>query len=170
MSQYVIEGTWEEIERHKAEFIGRQLRVTILDEEPTRDMDSATPSAPGQPRKLVGYGMFKGMTGGTEALMAEKQAEIELEPRDLVQGGKRFVEQQQARRGDQGACERNTHPHATGKLRRVTILGLRKIHFAQSHTSPAVPFFLRHAHQFERQRDVIQNRSPREQMRILKYE
>ena len=34
MSQFVIEGTWEEIERHKPELIGRQLRLTVKHEKP----------------------------------------------------------------------------------------------------------------------------------------
>jgi hypothetical protein len=34
-----------------------------------------------QPKKLVGYGAFKGMFGGTEAILAAKQEEIELEER-----------------------------------------------------------------------------------------
>jgi hypothetical protein len=85
MAQYVIEGTWEEIERHKAELVGLQLRLTIkrgktaLRSPATR----ATQKAAEQPKKLVGYGAFKGMTGGSEALAQEKKAEIELEERNL---------------------------------------------------------------------------------------
>ncbi|MGO8673054.1 MAG: hypothetical protein ACLQVD_17055 [Capsulimonadaceae bacterium] len=84
MSQYVIEGTWEEIERHKAELIGRQLRLTIKGEKPGSPIRNAATHKPaGEPKKLVGYGAFKGMTGGSEAFAREKQAEIELEDRNL---------------------------------------------------------------------------------------
>ena len=38
---------------------------------------------------------------------------------DLVQGGERLVEQQQARAGDQGAGQRDPHGHAAGQLRRA---------------------------------------------------
>lgn len=33
MATQVLEGTWEEITKHSKRFIGKQLRVTILDEE-----------------------------------------------------------------------------------------------------------------------------------------
>ncbi|MGO8671489.1 MAG: hypothetical protein ACLQVD_09030 [Capsulimonadaceae bacterium] len=80
MSGHVIEGTWEEIKRHDAELMGRQVRLTIKPEKPT----TRKPNSPtAQPKKLIGYGAFKGMFGGTEAIIAEKQAEIELEERNL---------------------------------------------------------------------------------------
>jgi hypothetical protein len=84
MSLRVIEGTWEEVMRHDAELTGRHVKVTIMPEKQfTREPKaSATPS---QPKKLVGYGMFKDMFGGTEALFAEKKEEIELEERKFEQ-------------------------------------------------------------------------------------
>jgi hypothetical protein len=82
MSLQVIEGTWEEIERRKAEMIGHHLRVTITPDRPTTRTASVPDKAPAQPRVLRARGAFKGMTGGTEALIAEKQAEIELEERN----------------------------------------------------------------------------------------
>jgi len=83
---YVIEGTWEEIERHKAEFAGHILRLTIKPQQSAKRKQSksaatATPTPPTQPKKLVGYGAFKGVFGGTEAFLAAKQEEIELEER-----------------------------------------------------------------------------------------
>jgi hypothetical protein len=75
MSLYVIEGTWEEIERRKAELIGRQLRVTIKLEKPMPRKPSE-PAKTTEPKKLVGFGAFKGMTGGSEAFAAEKRAAI----------------------------------------------------------------------------------------------
>ena len=35
MTTQVLEGTWEEISKHSKRLIGKQLRVTILDEEPS---------------------------------------------------------------------------------------------------------------------------------------
>jgi hypothetical protein len=82
MAAHVIEGTWEEIESHKAEFAGRYLRLTVTSEKPTRRKPS-TPAASAQPKKLVGYGAFKGVFGGSEAIIAAKQAEIALEERNF---------------------------------------------------------------------------------------
>ena len=85
MSLDVIEGTWEEIKRHEEELIGHHLRVTITRQRPTSRsrVTTATKKPADQPKKLVGYGAFKGMFGGTEAILAEKQAQIELEERNL---------------------------------------------------------------------------------------
>lgn len=34
MATQVLEGTWEEITKHAKSFVGRKVRVTILDDEP----------------------------------------------------------------------------------------------------------------------------------------
>jgi hypothetical protein len=36
MATQVLEGTWEEITRHANEFVGRKVRITILDDEISR--------------------------------------------------------------------------------------------------------------------------------------
>jgi hypothetical protein len=33
MATQVLEGTWEEIERHAKEFVGRKIRLTVLEDE-----------------------------------------------------------------------------------------------------------------------------------------
>jgi hypothetical protein len=33
MATQVLEGTWEEITRHAKDFVGRKVRITVLDEE-----------------------------------------------------------------------------------------------------------------------------------------
>lgn len=42
MATQVLEGTWEEITRHAENFVGRKVRITVLDEEterkPNREM------------------------------------------------------------------------------------------------------------------------------------
>ena len=78
MSQLVIEGTWEEIERRTSELIGHQLRVTVKREK-AAVVENVIPQPAKEPKKLVGYGAFKGMTGGSEAFAREKQTEIDLE-------------------------------------------------------------------------------------------
>ena len=35
MATQVLEGTWEEISKHAKSLVGKKLRVTVLDEEPT---------------------------------------------------------------------------------------------------------------------------------------
>jgi hypothetical protein len=36
MATQVLEGTWEEITRHANEFVGRKVRITVLDDEISR--------------------------------------------------------------------------------------------------------------------------------------
>ena len=83
MSLPVIEGTWEEIERRKAELMGHQLRVTILPEQPPRHLrgapaDSETPSA--KPHRVSAMGKYAGILS-SEEFMRQKQEEIDLEDR-----------------------------------------------------------------------------------------
>ncbi len=80
MALQVIEGTWEEIERRKAELIGRHLRVTIVPEKGPRrqQLPSKPVSASKSPsKKLVGMGAFKGKTGEYEAFAREKRVQPE---------------------------------------------------------------------------------------------
>jgi hypothetical protein len=78
MSLHIIEGSWEEIERHKSELIGRHLRVMISSNKP----NSHKPKTP-VAKILRARGAFKGMFGGTKAILDEKQAQIELEERNF---------------------------------------------------------------------------------------
>ena len=82
MQQIVIEGTWEEIERRKAELIGRQLRVMILPEAPARKKNGTAKSAQAQPRRVSAMGKYPELTS-TEEFMREKQEEIAREDRSL---------------------------------------------------------------------------------------
>lgn len=79
----MIEGTWEEIERHKAELIGRHLRVTVKPErsplrKPSKLAQKAQAVAP--PRRVSAMGKYAGILS-TEDFMRQKQEEIELEDR-----------------------------------------------------------------------------------------
>ena len=74
MSHPVIEGTWEEIERHKADLIGRQLRV-IIKPQPT-----ATSTA-GPVNRPSAFGKYAFVAGGSEEFAEAKQAEIDREDR-----------------------------------------------------------------------------------------
>jgi hypothetical protein len=68
MPLHTIEGTWEEIERHKEELIGRHLRVMVMPEKPIRHTVAPTmrPSA---------LGKYAYVAGGSEEFAKEKQAE-----------------------------------------------------------------------------------------------
>jgi hypothetical protein len=79
MSLSIIEGTWEEIERHKAELMGRRLRVTIQPEAPLADTAAPTRTAPA--RQFSALGKYAFVAGGSEEFAQEKQAEIEREDR-----------------------------------------------------------------------------------------
>jgi len=83
MLQFVIEGSWEEIECHKAELMGYHLRVTVTPKRP----DSDTPNEPAQsatdstkPRQVSAMGKYAGILN-SEEFMRQKQEEIDLEDR-----------------------------------------------------------------------------------------
>jgi len=83
MTTHVIEGTWEEIERHKAEFVGYHLRVTVTRMRQTsqktgKSAKQATVNSP-QPR-ISAMGKYAGILS-SEDFMRQKQEEIELEDR-----------------------------------------------------------------------------------------
>ena len=80
---HVIEGTWEEIERHKAELIGRHLRVTVTPERPApRKPITPAAQAPAKVKELRGRGMFAGLLS-TEEYFREKREDTEREDRSL---------------------------------------------------------------------------------------
>ena len=78
MPPSIIEGTWEEIERHKAELIGRRLRVTIKPEKAAGNRRSVKAAQKTYPSAL---GKYAFVSGGSEEFALEKQAEIEREDR-----------------------------------------------------------------------------------------
>jgi hypothetical protein len=85
MSLHVIEGTWEEIERHKAELIGRHLRVIVTAERPIipkpgAPLKRSQPTA--QTKVLRGRGMFAGLLS-TEDYFREKREDTIREDRSL---------------------------------------------------------------------------------------
>lgn len=83
MSLYVIEGTWEEIERHKAELVDRQLRLTVMPEKPVARKPSAPAKLAAKPKELVGFGAFRDALSSTEQYMREKREETLREDRSL---------------------------------------------------------------------------------------
>jgi hypothetical protein len=85
MSLHVIEGTWEEIERHKPELMGHMLRVTIMPEKPVFHKSRAAvtePKAAPQAKVLRGRGMFAGILS-TEDYLREKREDTIREDRSL---------------------------------------------------------------------------------------
>jgi hypothetical protein len=86
MSSNVFEGTWEEIEQHKAELTGRLLRVTIILEKPAKQNSSvmtnnAATNAPS--RRVSAMGRYAGILS-SEDFMRQKQDEIDLEDRSRL--------------------------------------------------------------------------------------
>jgi hypothetical protein len=59
----VYEGTWEEIAQHASEFIGRRVRLTIVNDESV-DVDTS-PQRQAETGHLY-FGMFKGEPDVTE--------------------------------------------------------------------------------------------------------
>ncbi len=82
MSLHTIVGTWEEIERRKAELIGRQLRVTVLPDKPEIRKQEAQPADVAPAKKLRGRGMLKGLFR-SEDYFREKREDTAREDRDL---------------------------------------------------------------------------------------
>ena len=82
MSLRVIEGTWEEVKRHEAELIGRQVRVTIKPEKPAIQKQKAPATTPGQPKVLRARGMLAGILS-TEEYFREKREDTAREDRSL---------------------------------------------------------------------------------------
>jgi len=82
MSALVIEGTWEEIERHKAEFSGHQLRLTIKPQhsatlKPKSPQNTATGVTP--PR-ISAMGKYPGILS-SEEFMRQKHEGYDPEDR-----------------------------------------------------------------------------------------
>ena len=76
MPPSIIEGTWEEIERYKADLIGRRLQVTIKPEKAAGSHRSVKAVPETYPSAL---GKYAFVSGGSEEFALEKQAEIERE-------------------------------------------------------------------------------------------
>lgn len=79
---YVIEGTWEEIKRHEAEFVGQRLRVTI---SPIEKASVQTESKPLQKsaRRVSARGKYAGILSSSENFMRRKQEDIAREDRSI---------------------------------------------------------------------------------------
>ena len=82
MSLTVVEGTWEEVKLRDAELKGRRVRLTIMPkkaENPKLPADSNTEIGP---KRLIGYGMFKGILS-TDDYLREKREDTAREDRVL---------------------------------------------------------------------------------------
>lgn len=82
MSLHFIEGTWEEIESHKAELIGHHLRV-IITPKSTERRNPATPAEVTAPEKVLrARGTLAGVLS-SEDYFREKREETIREDRSL---------------------------------------------------------------------------------------
>jgi len=85
MSPHVIEGSWEEIKRHEAEFVGHHLRVTITPQKPLPHQPKAPVKARlalPKAKKHPVRGMFAGIIS-TEEYLREKREDTLREDRLL---------------------------------------------------------------------------------------
>ncbi len=82
MGTYIIEGTWEEIERRKAELVGQHLRLTVNPPKATKHAAKPAAEPVRQAKVLRGLGMFAGRIS-TERYLEEKHAELLEEDRKL---------------------------------------------------------------------------------------
>ena len=74
---HLIEGTWEVIERHKAELIGHHLRVIVTPERPAaRKPRLPAAQSLANVKELRGRGMFAGILS-TEEYFREKREDTE---------------------------------------------------------------------------------------------
>jgi hypothetical protein len=82
MGLHVIEGTWDEIKQHEAEFIGQILRVTIKPQTSAKKWDAVPSEVPinaTKPKKLRAYGAYRDDICSSDEFAREKRAEIEKE-------------------------------------------------------------------------------------------
>jgi hypothetical protein len=82
VSIQVIEGTWEEVKRHEAELIGRQVRLIIKPYKPTTHKPKAQKTAQTEPKILRARGMLAGILS-TEEYFREKREDTAREDRSL---------------------------------------------------------------------------------------
>ena len=66
MATQILEGTWEEVTRHANNFIGRKVRVTILDEEPKNSDESKKEEMFAVLEKMKNANMFKDIENPVE--------------------------------------------------------------------------------------------------------
>ena len=79
---YIIEGTWEEIKQHEAEFAGQYLRVIVAPEVKKKQFanDKAMTAQPSH--RVSAMGKYAGVLD-SEAFMRRKHEDIILEDRPL---------------------------------------------------------------------------------------
>ncbi len=86
-----------------------------------------------------------------------------------VDGGKRLIQKQHFRLGDDGSCQRDTLLLAAGKLHRELVDLLRKADDLQNILHFFVGLFLRHFFHLEAEADVVGDAHIREQGILLEH-
>ena len=128
----------------------------------------------GEDDEAVGekYGFADGVgdeKGGKRGGFAETQKVfVEAVAGEFVEGGERFVEQEEAGGAGEGAGEGDAHFHAAGKLAGVEGGGGREVHTAEEFEGGGGTFGWRHAAQAEGKLDVALGIQPREEGGVLK--
>lgn len=88
--------------------------------------------------------------------------------RNLIERGKRFIEEQQLRIVDHRTGERDTHPHSAGKFARISTCCICESDAAECIEGAIASLRPRDTCEFEWDFDIPDRRSPGEQMCVLK--
>ena len=99
-----------------------------------------------------------------------QQIVVQRVPCDLVERRERLVEQQQIGFGDEGARDRDAHPHAARQLARIGVLEPGEADRAQRLGDPVALGRADPPGDAERQLDIARDGAPRHQRRVLKDE
>ena len=92
---------------------------------------------------------------------------VELLAGDLVERRERLVEQQQVGLGHQRARERGAHAHAARELRRIAAGGVGETDPLDRLARAVQPLRARDTAELERERHVVEQVAPRQQVRVL---
>src|SRR5690349_15736840 len=98
-----------------------------------------------------------------------EQLEVEPVARHLVKGAERLVHQDQRRLERESAGDRDPLLHAARELPRMVALEARQLDELEELTDALAPGRTIPAHHLERQRDVLLDRAPVHQSRLLEH-
>ena len=112
-----------------------------------------------------------GHEDGASVLTGDDRPELDVHvlPGHLVERAKRFVEEKQPRLVDQHATDRSTLLHASGQLRRITILESIESDKVDELEAALSEVALTRTLNSHRQKDVVEDGEPREEDGPLKH-
>src|SRR5262245_7655085 len=92
---------------------------------------------------------------------------VEAVPGQLVEGSERFVEEQEPRARDERAGERGAHLHAARELAREAVGGVLEADLRERGERSGAALGPWRAGELERERGVVEDAAPRQELRIL---